>query len=67
MLQLRIFHILPTHFDARQNAKQKQMIRRKNWPKTSEKSVKIFTNPTSYRGIRKCPKTLPREGKSTAS
>lgn len=25
-----IFHILPTHFDARQNAKQMQMIRRKN-------------------------------------
>ena len=63
MLQLRIFHILPTHFDARQNAKQMQMIRRKN----RRKSVKIFTNPTSYRGIRKCPKTLPREGKSTAS
>lgn len=29
-LQPRIFHILPTHFDARQNAKQMQMIRRKN-------------------------------------
>lgn len=30
MLQLRIFHFLPTHFDARQNAKQMQMIRRKH-------------------------------------
>ena len=67
MLHPRIFRILPTHFDARQNAKQMQMIRRKNRRKTSEKSVKIFTNPTSYRGIRKCPKTLPREEKSTAS
>ena len=66
-LQRRNFPHFAHHFDARQNAKQMQMIRRKNSRKTSEKSVKIFTNPTSYRGIRKCPKTLPREGKSTAS
>ena len=66
-LQLRNFPHFAHHFDARQNAKQMQMIRRKNRRKTSGKSVKIFTNPTSYRGIRKCPKTLPREEKSTAS
>ena len=63
MLQPRNFPHFAHHFDARQNAKQMQMIRRKNRRKTSGKSVKIFTNPTSYRGIRKCPKTLPREEK----
>ena len=36
-----ISHILPTHFDARQNAKQMQMIRRKNW----RKKCKNFYKP----------------------
>ena len=63
MLQLRIFHILPT------TLMQGKMQNRCKWlgERTGEKSVKIFTNPTSCRGIRKCPKTLPREEKSTAS
>ena len=40
-----IFRILPTHFDARQNAKQMQMIRRKNRRKKPLKKCKNFYKP----------------------
>lgn len=62
-----IFHILPTTLMQDKMQNRCKWLGERTGEKTSEKSVKIFTNPTSYRGIRKCPKTLPREEKSTAS
>jgi hypothetical protein len=62
-----IFRILPTTLMQGKMQNRCKWLGERTGEKTSGKSVKIFTNPTSYRGIRKCPKTLPREGKSTAS